>query len=52
VVRRDECEEAASKLGDPEEAAAFLAEVARPPGCETGPRTLMIPAATGISDYL
>ena len=52
VVRRDECEEAASKLGDPEEAAAFLAEVAMPPGCETGPRTLMIPAATGISAYL
>lgn len=25
VVRRDECEEAASKLGDPEEVAAFLA---------------------------
>jgi hypothetical protein len=26
VVRRDECEEAASKLEDPEEAAAFLAQ--------------------------
>jgi MFS family permease len=26
VVRRDECEEAASKLEDPEDAAAFLAE--------------------------
>jgi len=26
VVRRDECEEAASKLKDPEYAAAFLAE--------------------------